>query len=110
VNRKPGSNGIRVHLVEVQQFSLASVSDEGIQLSKLLALAGVCSSENGEIPDSGDGDDDDDNLPSVSKIVVESRRVQPQTPPQVIDLTYDSDSDDAEVSWHRKPSRRVGIT
>jgi hypothetical protein len=93
-------------------FPVASVFDDGIQPSRLPALAGVCSSENGEIPDSGDDDDndDDDDLPSVSKIVAESRRVQPQTPPQVIDLTCDSDSDDAEVSWHRKPPRRPGIT
>ncbi len=47
-------------------------------------LAGVCS-ENGEIPDFGDGnddddDDEDDDLPSVSKIMAESRRVQSRMP------------------------------
>jgi hypothetical protein len=65
-------------------FPLASVFNNGIQPFRLSAPAGVCSSKNGEIPDSGDGvdddnddndddDDDNDDLPSVSKIVARAR-------------------------------------
>jgi hypothetical protein len=84
-------------------FPSASFAVSGIQPSRLPALEGVYVSENGEISDS-DSDDDEDDLPSVVKILARSRRVQPQTwsPGSVIDLTCDSDDDDAELSWYRK--------
>jgi hypothetical protein len=93
-----------------RSFPLAPLSDFGIQPSRLPG-EGVCYSENGEIFDSDDSDDDDDDLPSVSEILARSRRVQPQAgpPAPVIDLTCESDSDDGEVSWHRKAPRRHPI-
>lgn len=63
-------------------------------------------SEDGEISDS----DDDNDLPSVKKILAHAKRVQPQTwpPESVIDLTGESDDNDTVVSLHRKhPSSSV---
>lgn len=82
-----------------------SLSDCGVQPSRLPALGGVRFSRNGEILDS-DNDDHDDGLASVGEIVARSRRrhVQTQSPELVIDLLCDSDNDDTEVS------RRLDIT
>ena len=87
-----------------KSFPLTSLCNSGIQPSRFPA-GGVCFAENGEILDSND--DDDDDLPSVNEILARSRRVQPQVgpPAPVIDLTYESDSDDGEVSWHREAAR-----
>jgi hypothetical protein len=98
VNRKPVSNGVHVHSAEEEQFPPpVSLSDYGVQPSRLPGLEGVCFSENGEILDS---DDSEDDLPSVSEIVARSSRVPVQTrPPRpVVDLTCNSDDDDTEVS------------
>ena len=95
-----------------RSFPLASLSDSGIQPSRFPAGEGVCFSENGEILDSDDSDDgDDDDLPSVSEILARARGVQLQAGRRgpVIDLACESDSDDGEVSWHRKASRRHHI-
>jgi hypothetical protein len=83
---------------------LPSVSDYGLQTSRLLAGACFCCAENGEILDS-----DDVDLPTVSESLARPRRAQVQTRPrgQVIDLTCDGDDDDTEVSWHIKPPRRA---
>jgi hypothetical protein len=94
-----------------RSFPFAPLSDSGIQPSRLPAGERVCFSKNGEILNSDDSDDDDDDLPFVSEILARSRRVQPQAgpPAAVIDLTRESDSDDGEVSWHRKAPRRHPI-
>jgi hypothetical protein len=87
-----------------RSFPLPSLSDSGIQPSRFPAGEDVCFPKNREIH----GDDDDDDLPSVSEILARARRVQPQAGRRgpVIDLTCESDSDDGEVSWRRKVSRR----
>jgi len=48
--------------------------------------------------------DDDNDLPSVKKILAHAKRVQPQTwpPESVINLAGESDDNDTAVSLHRK--------
>jgi hypothetical protein len=74
-------------------FLSESLSNSGVQYSRLHALSHVRFSENGEVSDSDDDDDDDDH-PPFKKILAPSTRVQPPTRPPVIDLTCDGTDDD----------------
>jgi hypothetical protein len=96
-----------------RSFPLTSLSDSGIQPSRFPAGEDVYFSENGETLDSDNSNDDDDSdddddasvsddddLPSVSEILARATGVQPQAGRRepVINLTYESDSDNGEVS------------
>ena len=45
-------------------------------------------------------DSDEDDLPTLERILVQARPAQQQTGPEIIDLTSDSDEDDSEVSGY----------
>jgi hypothetical protein len=95
--------------LKTNSFPSASLFNCGVQPSRIPALEGVYLFENGEIPDS---DDNDDDLPSIKKILAHSRTVPSLTRPPgpVIELTCDCDDDETEVSQHRKPPGVLSIT
>jgi hypothetical protein len=78
------------------------LSDYDVQPSRTPPLEGGSCSDNQEISDVGD----DDDLPSIKKILASAKSLQPQkwTPESVIDLNYESDDNDdnTAVSPHRK--------